>query len=152
MFRAENENKIDINPNSKNNSPILQRIIKLTDIKFKMVDPELFKHIKLNEVGMRSFLLRWIRCIHTREFDLEDSFLLWDNIFLAYHLEEKHGMYFIDCTILAMLMYLRDVALKKDSSFLILQLFQKYPKVQGKSLQELVTLAWNVKENLDQGK
>lgn len=48
MFRTENENKLDINPNSKNNSPILQRIIKLTDIKFKIVDSELFKHIKLN--------------------------------------------------------------------------------------------------------
>lgn len=49
-----------------------------------------------------------------------------------------------------MLMYLRDVALKKDTSFSILQLFQKYPKVEGKNLRKLVELAWSVKESLDQ--
>ena len=61
--------------------------------------------------------------------------MIWDNIFLAYYLEPSQGLYFIDCTTLAMLMYLRDIALKKDSSFEILQLFQKYPKIQGKYLK-----------------
>ena len=50
-----------------------------------------------------------------------------------------------------MMIYMREVALKKDSSFMILQLFQKYPKVHGKSLIELMNLAWNVKECLDGG-
>lgn len=100
-----------------------------------MVDEKLFKHFKLNDVGMRSFLLRWIRCIHTREFDLEESFVIWDNIFLAYLLEPEQGLYFVDCTTLAMLMYLRDIALKKDTGFEILQLYQKYPKIQGKYLK-----------------
>ena len=97
-------------------------------MKFKMVDQELFRHIKLNEVTMRSFLLRWIRCLHTREFELEDSFQIWDNILLDYHLDPKYGLNFVECTTLAMLVFLRDIALKKDSSFEILQLYQKYPQ------------------------
>ena len=147
MFRDTEANK-ELNPNSKNNSAILQRIIKLTDIKFKMVDNELFRHIKLNEVTMRTFLLRWIRCLHTREFELEDSLWLWDNILLDYHLDPKYGLNFVECTTLAMMIYLRELTLKKDSAFEILQLYQKYPKVQGKHLQEVVNLAWTVKEHL----
>ena len=64
-------------------------------------------------------------------------------------MDYKQGLYFIDCTTLAMLMYLRDIALKKDSSFEILQLYQKYPKVQGKYLQEVVNLAWTIKDHLE---
>lgn len=66
MFRLESEVKNHLNPKSKINSPILQRISKLSDITLKNVDIDLFRHIKLMDVQMRTFLLRWIRCIHTR--------------------------------------------------------------------------------------
>lgn len=48
-----------------------------------------------------------------------------------------------------MLVYLRDLALSKDKGYEVLQLYQKYPKVQGSYLKELIKLAWNIKELLD---
>jgi hypothetical protein len=44
-----------------------------------------------------------------------------------------------------MLIYLRDLALSKEKSYEVLQLYQKYPKVQGQYLKELIKLAWTVK-------
>ena len=68
MFRTEADSSLkgNINPNSKNNTPILQRIINLIDHKLKALDLELFRAIKLQDVQTKSFLLRWIRCMHTR--------------------------------------------------------------------------------------
>lgn len=68
MFKTEADlaKKGYINPNSKNNTPILQRIINLMDHKLKSLDLELFRAIKLQDVQTKSFLLRWIRCMHTR--------------------------------------------------------------------------------------
>ena len=48
-----------------------------------------------------------------------------------------------------MLVYLRELALGKDKGYEVLQLYQKYPKVQGNYLKELIKLAWNIKELLD---
>lgn len=71
-----------VNPNSKNNSPILQRIIQIQDQKLKALDLELFRIMKLQDVKTKNFLLRWIRCMHTREFGLITSLIIWDSIFL----------------------------------------------------------------------
>ena len=68
MFRTEADSSLNgnINASSKNNTPILQRIINLIDHKLKALDLELFRAIKLQDVQTKSFLLRWIRCMHTR--------------------------------------------------------------------------------------
>ena len=55
-----------INPNTKNNTPLLQRILTLIDQRLKATDLELFRIIKLQDVKTKTFLLRWIRCMHTR--------------------------------------------------------------------------------------
>ena len=72
MYKTEADSTLKgvINPNSKNNTPILQRIITLIDQKLKLLDIELFRTIKLQDVQTKTFLLRWIRCMHTREFSL----------------------------------------------------------------------------------
>jgi hypothetical protein len=68
MYKEGLDGKIkgNVNPNSKNNSPILQRIIQIQDHKLKSLDLELFRILKLQDVKTKTFLLRWIRCIHTR--------------------------------------------------------------------------------------
>jgi TBC1 domain family protein 5 len=87
MYKTEADTSLKgaINPHSKNSMPILQRIITLIDQKLKVLDIELFRTIKLQDVQTKSFLLKWIRCMHTREFGLENSFLIWDSIFLNYY-------------------------------------------------------------------
>lgn len=87
MYKTEADSNLKgvINPNSKNNTPILQRIINIIDQKLKSLDIELFRALKMQDVQPKTFLLRWIRCMHTREFSLENSFLIWDSIFLDYY-------------------------------------------------------------------
>ena len=46
------------------------RISVLIDQKLKMIDAELFKVFKLKEIKPKTFLLRWIKCIHAMEFDI----------------------------------------------------------------------------------
>ena len=46
------------------------RMTVLIDQKLKMIDAELFKVFKLKEIKHKTFLLRWIKCIHAREFDI----------------------------------------------------------------------------------
>jgi hypothetical protein len=141
-----------VNPNSKNNSPILQRIIQIQDQKMKALDLELFRILKLQDVKTKTFLLRWIRCLHTREFGLVNSLIIWDSIFLdafeSPNSKSKHQYEFVDAMCLAMFIYLRTVVLTRETANEILQIYQKYPQLEGHFLTELVTLAWSVCEEL----
>jgi hypothetical protein len=68
MFKENLDSEIKgvLNPNSKMNSPILQRISQIEDNKLKILDIELYRALKLQDVKPKSFLLRWIRCLHSR--------------------------------------------------------------------------------------
>ncbi len=68
MYKTETDSNLKgvINPNSKNNTPILQRVQNIIDQKLKALDIQLFRNIKLFQVQTKTFLLRWIRCMHTR--------------------------------------------------------------------------------------
>lgn len=87
MFKTETDSdkKGLINPNSKNNTPILMRISQIQDHKLKALDLELFRILKLQDVKTKTFMLRWIRCLHTREFGIDQSLFIWDSVFLDYH-------------------------------------------------------------------
>lgn len=107
--------KDQINPNSKNNSPILKRIVTLTDLRLKAIDLQLFRILKLQDVKTKTFLLRWIRCLHTREFGLQPSLPVWDSILLeAYESplsRNAHQFLFVDAMCIAMFVYLRAIVL-----------------------------------------
>lgn len=96
-------------------------------------------------------MLRWIRCMHTREFDLDNSFVIWDSIFLEF-LESENSrknkqFQFIDAMCLAMFMYMRSIVFTKETAGEILQVYQKYPPLKrGSYLDELITLAWTICE------
>lgn len=47
-----------------------------------------------------------------------------------------------------MFIYMRSRVLTMESTNEILQVYQKYPQLQGESLQELLGLAWSVCEEL----
>lgn len=109
-----------VNPNSKNNSPILQRIVQIQDQKLKFTDLELFRVLKLQDVKTKTFLLRWIRCLHTREFGLVNSLFIWDSIFLdafeSPNSKNRKQYEFVDAMCLAMFIYLRAVVLTRETS------------------------------------
>jgi hypothetical protein len=58
-------------------------------------------------------------------------------------------MQFIDCTSLAMLIYLRDIVLTKEKGYEVLQMYQKYPRVTGQFLRDLIRLAWNIRDHIN---
>lgn len=111
---------------------------------------ELFRILKLQDVKTKTFLLRWIRCLHTREFGLVNSLFIWDSIFLdAYespNSKNRKQYEFVDAMCLAMFIYLRAVVLTRETSNEILQIYQKYPQLEGQYLFELIRLAWSVCE------
>jgi len=72
-------------------SPINSRVAKIQHTLLKIADSEMFRHLKLLEVEFSIFLLRWIKCMFTREFSLDNSFILWDNIFLDYFNQKVGG-------------------------------------------------------------
>lgn len=91
--------------------------------------------------------------MHTREFTLENSFLIWDSIFLDYYenpsSRQKNVFEFIDAMCLAMFIYMRSIALTRETAYEIQQIYQKYPQLKkGGYLQELISLAWSLCEAL----
>ncbi len=137
------------NPNSKINSPILLRISQLEDHKLKTLDIELYRALKLQDVKTKTFLLRWIRCLHSREFGLVGSLPIWDSILLdAYEnpsiTRSKRQFEFVDAVCLSMFIYLRSIVLTLETTNEIMQVYQKYPNLEGQYLQELLGVAWSV--------
>lgn len=122
MFKENLDGKIrgEVNPNSKNNSPILQRINQLQDHRLKALDLELFRILKLQDVRTKTFLLRWIRCLHTREFGLINSLPIWDCILLdAYespNSKARNQFEFVDAMCLAMFIYMRTLVFTRETS------------------------------------
>lgn len=154
MFKEGLEGRVrgEVNPNSKNNSPILQRISHLQDHRLKALDLELFRILKLQDVRTKAFLLRWIRCLHTREFGLLPSLPIWDAILLDAHLSPNSRLaqqfQFVDAMCLAMFIYMRTLVFTRETTNEIQQLYQKYPALEGNDLRQLLALAWSVNDEL----
>jgi hypothetical protein len=122
MYKESLDGKVkgEVNPNSKNNSPILQRIIQIQDHKLKSLDLELFRILKLQDVKTKTFLLRWIRCLHTREFGLFNSLPIWDSILLdafeSPNSSRRNQYEFVDATCLAMFIYMRTLVFTRETA------------------------------------
>ena len=54
----------------------------------KTIDEDLYQHLIDNQVSPELHLMRWLRCILSREFDIKTSVLFWDYIFSG--IESKH--------------------------------------------------------------
>lgn len=49
---------------------------------------------------------------------------------------------------LAMFIYMRSLVFTRETANEILQIYQKYPQLEGNDLKELINLAWSVCEEL----
>ncbi|CAD8183912.1 unnamed protein product [Paramecium pentaurelia] len=126
---------------------IQNRIQKIYDQQLKIIDITLFKHLKVQDVELSVFLVRWIRCMFTREFHVEDSLKVWDAIFYDYYLtEDKQWLLLVDCIVIAMFVYVRDQILEKDDPNACLKRFLKYPPVEN--LAQLIQAAFSIKRVL----
>eukprot|EP00931_Biecheleriopsis_adriatica_P046675 TRINITY_DN26825_c0_g1_i2.p1 TRINITY_DN26825_c0_g1~~TRINITY_DN26825_c0_g1_i2.p1 ORF type:complete len:659 (-),score=163.45 TRINITY_DN26825_c0_g1_i2:42-1949(-) len=64
-------------------SAILARCQFIFDTIVRNNDITLYEHLRKLEIEPQIFLLRWIRLLFCREFDLEETFLLWDGLFAS---------------------------------------------------------------------
>lgn len=57
------------NTDMKDN-PLLRRILRLYNVTLKKNDFELFRYLTINAFQPEVFLIRWIKCLLAREFDV----------------------------------------------------------------------------------
>ena len=56
----------------------------------KNIDVRLYQHLMRNQVSPELQLMRWLRCILSREFDIKNTLIFWDYIFGG--IEKKHKL------------------------------------------------------------
>lgn len=52
-------------------------------------DPELYNHIQKSKYDPQLFFVRWLRCILSREFPLNQTLLIWDAMFACHNIESR---------------------------------------------------------------
>eukprot|EP00828_Plagiopyla_frontata_P021347 TRINITY_DN2788_c0_g1_i4.p1 TRINITY_DN2788_c0_g1~~TRINITY_DN2788_c0_g1_i4.p1 ORF type:complete len:183 (-),score=32.20 TRINITY_DN2788_c0_g1_i4:299-847(-) len=113
------------------------------------IDKELYTHLKGLDIEPQIFILRWIRCLVTREFHFQDALMFWDALFLSNYFtknENKNdGFIFADCICLAMMIFLKGNLLQRQEQTQCLQRLLKYPPVESPKL--ILDLAWDYFEN-----
>ena len=83
-------------------STVMERSQQLHDVHLLHVDPELAEHFHTIGMVPQIFLLRWMRLLFLREFDMHDVLKMWDALF-SHQLKSS----LVDMTCLAMLLRIR---------------------------------------------
>ncbi|KAJ4993758.1 tbc domain-containing protein [Stagonosporopsis vannaccii] len=83
-------------------TPMLARSSRIFDSYLPKVDPELHAHLTKLDVVPQIFLLRWIRLLFGREFDLDSVFDMWDALFAI-----DSSLELVDMISIAMLLRIR---------------------------------------------
>ena len=65
----------------KSKSVISKRCARIYDNHLLKLEPNLVKHLNENEVVPELHLTRWLRCVMSREYDIESTAMIWDFIF-----------------------------------------------------------------------
>ncbi|KAK2198221.1 bifunctional Rab-GTPase-TBC domain superfamily/Rab-GTPase-TBC domain [Babesia duncani] len=105
-------------------NPLRERCHLIFHVILKEYDEALYTHLKELEIEPHLFLMRWIRLLFTREFNVNESLSLWDYIF-ADNFIQKHDneeiphfqMALIEYFAVAMLLFVRD-----DCRFLVMEM------------------------------
>ena len=99
--------------------------------KLRLIDSKLFSHLKRINVKCNYYMHRWIKCMFSREFDLDDVLILWDKIFF-YQFNSgkkyKYSLVYIDFICTAMLVKIRYELLRKKDDGDAYTLIFAYPK------------------------
>ena len=75
-------------PSSENKSkrgkpketPIVLKCTELQDKYLRSVDPELYEHLKDEDIQPTLYFLRWVRLLFSREFHIDDVRTIWDHL------------------------------------------------------------------------
>ena len=118
--------------------------------KLKSLDNDLYSHFKKIELNCGVFLQRWLRCIFSREFPLEDVYIIWDILLDNEYMNEnteKYSFIFMEYICIAMIFKLRDTLKDADQNECLSVLF-KYPET--KDIMEIIKLSRKVEQAINE--
>ncbi|MES1914476.1 MAG: hypothetical protein MHM6MM_006540 [Cercozoa sp. M6MM] len=104
-------------------SVLFQKFHRVQHVLLKHLDLTLYQHLEGLQVPPQLYMLRWIRCLFTREFDLDDVVLIWDEI-----LRHQDHMLAADYVCVALVMYHRYALLAEGRN--ILGVLMNLPRIQ----------------------
>jgi hypothetical protein len=106
-------------------TPVVSKCRRIQHVLLKNKDPELYDHLVALKIEPQIYLLRWVRLLLGREFhSLDDLMILWDAIFA-----HSPDLVLVDYICLAMLVFIREQLLERDSTGCLTRLM-KYPPVE----------------------
>ena len=118
--------------------------------KLKLIDKKLFSHLKRTNVKCNYYMHRWLKCIFSREFEINDVLSLWDKIFF-YEFDSrkkyKYSLIYIDFICVAMLINIRYELIKKDDESDCYTIIFHYPKLEN--INDLLEISEKVAEIIE---
>ena len=145
-------------------SAVMRRCNRIYHTFLKKIDVSVYKHLIDIRLDPELQLMRWLRCVLSREFDIDMTLCLWDYIFVG--IQEQHrddrdfgDMYYtegyatskddplinLDFLWLAMIENIRSEIYKQDIEDW-LQVFFHYPEVKGAS--RLISIASKIENSM----
>ena len=115
--------------------------------KLKIIDNELYSHLKKIRLNAVIILQRWIKCMFNREFDFQDVLIIWDSIISSPEIKIGYDLPQIDIIALSMLLRIRNFLLLCDQSQCYMILLQ-YPKIEN--ILELIIFSDKIKEAINE--
>ena len=104
QFKVDNENEAEIKTNK-----LIQRCDDIIKKKLKYIDGELYNHFVVIDLNCSIFLQKWLKCLFTREFKINEVILLWDCIIIF-----GNNLEFIDFITISILISMRKDLLKQN--------------------------------------
>ena len=96
--------------------------------KLKIVDEQLFNFFQQIGIDIEIILQRWIKCIFSREFSIQNVIIIWDYYFIQ--LNQNFNTQFFDFFCIAMLVNVKDKIFGGNQSECFQILF-KYPQIEN---------------------
>ena len=119
--------------------------------KLKLIDKRLYNHLKRTNVKCNYYMHRWLKCIFSREFEINNVLCLWDKIFFyEFNSSEKYkySLVYIDFICVAMLMNIRYELISKDDESDCYTLIFHYPTLENISI--ILEISEKVAEIIEQ--
>jgi len=122
------------NDASRPNLPVVNRAAHIQEELLPQVYNELAKHLTKMGVEPQIYMIRWIRCMLSREFRLSQTLIVWDTLF-GYHSKNNPSiktptLHFLDYLCVAMLIYVSEQLLDRDESGMIMGRLIRYPPIE----------------------
>ena len=110
--------------------------------KLKQIDTSLYLHFERIQIDCGMVVQRWLKCMFSREFHIENVMVIWDLIFADEQSYKTKDLQMLDYVSLAMFQYIREHLVEKEENDCFQRLF-RYPPVE--SIVTIIELSKKIK-------